>query len=51
MYLSALSSGEDGHVVVTLQLVLVTPAVAVWAERVPDGLLAVDPWLVPPPRE
>jgi len=51
VYLSALTSGEDGHVLVTLQLVLVTPTVAVWAERVPNGLLAVDPWLVPPPRE
>jgi len=48
-YSSGLTSGEDGQIVVTLSLVLLTPAIAAWAEQVPDRLLAPNPWLVPLP--
>jgi len=49
VYSSGLTSGEDGQIVVTLSLVRLTPAIAAWAEQVPDRLLGLSPWLVPLP--
>jgi len=49
VYFCGLTSGEHGQILMTLSLVRLTPDIAAWAEKVPAGLLAVDPWLVPLP--
>lgn len=41
------SRGEDGQVQISAEVVRVLPAFAEFAAGVPDGLLAVDPWLAP----
>ena len=37
----------DGQTRITARLVRVLPEVAAWADSLPDGIVALDPWLAP----
>jgi len=42
------SNGEDGQACMTAQLTRVLPDIADWAASLPDGILALEPWLRQP---
>lgn len=39
----------DGQTRIAARLVRVLPEIATWAESLPDGILALDPWITPEP--
>ena len=38
---------EDGQARMTARLARVLPEIAAWADSLPDGIVALDPWLAP----
>lgn len=50
LFESGESASSDGQLEISIQVVRVLPALADFAAGVPEGLLVVDPWLVPEPR-
>jgi hypothetical protein len=38
---------EDGQARFAIRLVRVLPEIATWADSLPDGIVALDPWLAP----
>jgi hypothetical protein len=41
------SSTQDGQACITVSLTRVLPEIAAWAASLPDGLLVLEPWLLP----
>jgi hypothetical protein len=41
------STGEDGQACIAAKLTRVSPEIALWAARLPAGIVSVDPWLRP----
>jgi hypothetical protein len=41
------SSTQDGQACITASLTRVLPEIAAWAASLPDGLLVLEPWLLP----
>lgn len=41
------SNSEDGQTCMAAKLTRVLPQIAVWAASLPDGILSLDPWLIP----
>lgn len=39
----------DGQTCIAARLVRVLPEIAAWADSLPDGIVALDPWLAPDP--
>jgi hypothetical protein len=48
-YTTGQTATEDGQVLITAEVVRVTPELADWARSVPDGLLDLAVWLSPSP--